>query len=43
MDKHNLFENNNIVFQVDKGMYGLPQAGKLAQDKLVAHLATHGY
>jgi hypothetical protein len=32
-----------VYFKVTKGMYGLPQAGKLAQDRLVAHLATHGY
>jgi hypothetical protein len=30
-------------FQIDKGMYGLPQAGILAQDRLVAHIAEHGY
>ena len=24
-------------------MYGLPQAGLLAQNRLIAHLATHGY
>ena len=29
--------------EIVKGIYGLPQAGKLAQDKLVKHLATHGY
>jgi len=32
-----------ILFEVTKTMYGLPQAGKLAQDILVAHLADHGY
>ena len=26
-----------------KGMYGLPQAGKLAHDKLKQHLAPFGY
>ena len=28
---------------MNKGMYGLPQAGLLAQQRLIAHLATHGY
>ena len=32
-----------VLVRVDKGIYGLPQAGKLAQDKLIKHLATHGY
>ena len=32
-----------IHFEVTKGMYGLPQAGLLAQKRLVSHLATHGY
>ena len=32
-----------ILFCVTKGMYGLPQAGKLAQDRLCAHLASVGY
>ena len=35
--------NGSILFQVNKGMYGLPQAGLLAQDRLINHLATHGY
>ena len=34
---------NAILFQVNKGMYGLPQAGLLAQQRLIAHLANHGY
>ena len=29
--------------EISKGIYGLPQAGKLAQDRLVAHLETHEY
>jgi hypothetical protein len=32
-----------IYVEIRKGMYGLPQAGRLANDKLVAHLAKHGY
>jgi len=35
--------NNAVIVAVDKGIYGLPQAGILAQDRLVKHLATHGY
>lgn len=35
--------SGTVTFQIDKGMYGLPQAGLLAQDRLVGHLATHGY
>jgi hypothetical protein len=38
-----LFYNEYIMVEVGKGIYGLPQAGKLAQDRLIAHLATHGY
>jgi hypothetical protein len=37
------FDNDSIHFQVNKGMYGLPQAGLLAQQRLVDHLAKHGY
>jgi hypothetical protein len=36
-------KNGAVLFEIMKGIYGLPQAGKLAQDRLVAHLATHGY
>ena len=32
-----------VIAEIRKGIYGLPQAGKLAQDKLIAHHATHGY
>ena len=32
-----------LLVEVHKGIYGLPQAGKLAQDRLVLHLANHGY
>ena len=38
-----LTEGNSITFEVTKGMYGLPVAGRLAQERLKAHLATHGY
>ena len=29
--------------EIQKGMYGLPQAGKIANDKLKLHLAKFGY
>jgi len=32
-----------VIVAVHKGIYGLPQAGILAQDRLVEHLAAHGY
>ena len=38
-----LIHNGKVYFRVDKGMYGLPQAGILAQDRLVKHLADDGY
>jgi len=46
LDKHNLHPfiyNNSVLFEVTKSMYGLPHAGKIAQDNLIARLATHGY
>jgi hypothetical protein len=45
-DKYDLLSlavNGQVMVQVDKGMYGLPHAGKLAQDRLIPHLAKHGY
>jgi hypothetical protein len=35
--------DSRILLQVDKALYGLPQAGLLAQQELIAHLAEHGY
>ncbi|GAX19836.1 hypothetical protein FisN_11Lu298 [Fistulifera solaris] len=35
--------NGFLYVEVCKGMYGLPQAGKLAHDRLKNHLAPHGY
>ena len=46
LDKHNLHQfihNNSVLFEVTKSMYGLPHAGKIAQDVLVERLALHGY
>lgn len=38
-----LIVNGRVLVEIQKGMYGLPQAGRLAYDKLVAHLKPHGY
>jgi hypothetical protein len=47
IDKYNLeplFNKDDfIMVEISKGIYGLPQAGKLAQDRLVVQLAKHGY
>ena len=46
VDKFNLQEklhNGYIYARVTKGMYGLPQAGRIAHDSLVKHLETYGY
>ena len=46
VSKHHLspfIANGSVLFQVSKGMYGLPQAGLLAQERLVKHLASRGY
>jgi hypothetical protein len=46
LDKHNLHQyihNNSVLFEVTKSMYGLPHAGKIAQDVLIERLASHGY
>ena len=36
-------QNNTVYAKVNKGMYGLPQAGKLANNDLVDHLKKGGY
>jgi hypothetical protein len=35
--------NGHVYAEARKGMYGLPQAGRLANDKLTKFLAPHGY
>jgi hypothetical protein len=35
--------NGNILFKVQCGMYGLPQAGTIAQELLETHLLKAGY
>ena len=46
IDQYNLrplFHNGYVFVEIRRGMYGLPQAGRLANDQLIAFLATHGY
>ena len=38
-----LVRNGYVLVEIGKGMYGLPQAGILANNQLVAHLSQHGY
>ena len=38
-----LFHNGFVYVEIRRGMYGLPQAGRLANDQLVKFLAPHGY
>lgn len=35
---HNLFHNQRVFAEVQKGMYHLPQAGKLTNNKLIEFL-----
>jgi hypothetical protein len=46
MDNYNLWplvHNGQILCSISKGMYGLPQAGRIAYDALVTHLEPYGY
>ena len=46
IDLHNLkplFHNGYVYVEIRKGMYGLPQASRIANDKLVPILANAGY
>jgi hypothetical protein len=38
-----LVHNGYVFVEIRRGMYGLPQAGKLANDQLIKFLAPHGY
>ena len=40
---HDLVCNDAVIMRLDKGIYGLKQAGRLAQQRLIKHLETHGY
>jgi hypothetical protein len=33
----------HVYVEISKGMHGLPQAGRIANDRLVKHLAADGY
>ena len=37
------FRNGRTMVVIRKGMYGLPNAGRIAQDKLIIHLIEDGY
>ena len=46
IDEYNLTEYEHdgcVYFEITKGVYGLKQAGKLANDLLTERLAKHGY
>ena len=46
MKQYNLYDyldNDTILFEITKCMYGLPQAGFLSQQRLIKHLSKHGY
>jgi hypothetical protein len=46
IDKYKLMEkerNGKVYIRIDKGMYGLPQEGRLANTLLVTWLTPHGY
>ena len=38
-----LVHNGKVLAQINRGMYGLPQAGRIAYDKLKIYLAKGGY
>lgn len=38
-----LIKDGYVMSEISKGIYGLPQAGLLAQERLVRHLAKNGY
>jgi hypothetical protein len=38
-----LIHHDHVYVEIRKGMYGLSQAGKLANNRLIAFLAPHGY
>jgi hypothetical protein len=44
--EHNIYspdQNGHVLVEINKGMYGLPQAGLIAQQQLNTLLAKHGY
>jgi hypothetical protein len=46
MEQYNLtplIHNNSVYVEIRKGMYGLPQPGKLANNELITALAPFAY
>ena len=46
MEEYNVMEyvvNGFAYFEINKGMYGLPQAGNLASDNLIKGLSVKGF
>ena len=39
----NISDNDNVMVEISKGIYGLPHAGKIAQDRLFSLLEKHGF
>jgi hypothetical protein len=42
-DLAKLVHNKHVCVEIRKGMCGLPQAGRLANNRLIKFLAPHGY
>ena len=40
---HDKIKNGHVYMQIERGMYGLPQAGIIANKLLRKRLAPHGY
>jgi hypothetical protein len=38
-----LIHNGHVMVEIRKGMYGLPQAGLIANERLIKHLQKYGY
>jgi hypothetical protein len=43
IEQYKPHHNGYVLAKLRKGIYGLPQAGKLANDRLVTHLGKSGY
>jgi hypothetical protein len=41
--KHDPSDKPYLLFRIDKTMYGLKEAGKLSQFRLLSHLTAHGF
>ena len=40
---HDKVQNGRVLVRIVRGMYGLPQSGRLAYNHLKAHLEPYGY